>query len=73
MEKETNEKKELNDIDNEDNEEKKDNNSQALVLFENKNEKNFEKNDENKSYNDVNYWHIELSKDIDDDILKEIE
>ena len=72
MEKETNEKKELSDTD-EDNEEKKDDNSQALVLFENKNENNLEKNDENKSYNDVNYWHIDLSKDIDDDILKEIE
>ena len=72
MEKETNENKELSDTD-EDNEEKKDDNSQALVLFENKNENNLEKNDENKSYNDVNYWHIDLSKDIDDDILKEIE
>ena len=72
MEKETNENKELSDTD-EDNEEKKDDNSQALVLFENKNENNLEKNDENKSYNDVNYWHIDLSKDIDDDILKETE
>ena len=73
MEKEKNEKKEESDTDIENNEEKKDENTQALVLYENKNENILEKNEENKSYNDVNYWHIKLSKDMNDDILKEIE
>jgi len=69
-------------------EDKKNKNSQALVIFEDKNEKNEEKNEnnekneekekkeeneENKSYSDVNYWHVELPKDIEYDILKEIE
>ena len=73
MEKEKNEEKEESDIDIENKEEKKDENTLALVLYENKNDNILEKNEENKSYNDVNYWHIELSKDMNDDILKEIE
>ena len=73
MEKEKNEEKEESDIDIENKEEKKDENTLSLVLYENKNDNILEKNEENKSYNDVNYWHIELSKDMNDDILKEIE
>ena len=29
--------------------------------------------EENKKYNDVNYWHIELNENMKDDILKELE
>lgn len=44
-------------------EEKKDNDLNEL-----KNE-----NEENRNYNDVNYWHVELNDDMKDDILKELE
>lgn len=53
---------------------KNDSNSQALILFEDKKETILDdKNEENKVYNDVNYWHVAISDDINEDILKELE
>ena len=55
-------------------EEKEMNESHALVLVEDKKEENSDdKIEEDKNYNDVNYWHIEVNERINDDILKELE
>ena len=73
MEKEKN--KENSEEEND--EEKKDENSQGLILFVEKkeiNNDNEDKSEENKNYNDVNFWHVENIDDIKvDDILKELE
>ena len=55
-------------------EEKEMSESHALVLVEDKKEVNLDdKIEEDKNYNDVNYWHIEVNEGINDDILKELE
>lgn len=55
-------------------EEKEMSESHALVLVEDKKEVNLDdKIEEDKNYNDVNYWHIEVNERINDDILKELE
>ena len=55
-------------------EEKEMSESHALVLVEDKKEENLDdKIEEDKNYNDVNYWHIEVNERINDDILKELE
>ena len=55
-------------------EEKEMSESHALVLVEDKKEANLDdKIEEDKNYNDVNYWHIEVNELINDDILKELE
>ena len=55
-------------------EEKEMSESHALVLVEDKKEVNLDdKIEEDKNYNDVNYWHIEVNELINDDILKELE
>lgn len=64
------------DKEQENDEGKNDSNSQALILYEDKRETNEDdnkENEENKVYNDVNYWHVEIINDINDDILKELE
>ena len=55
-------------------EEKEMSESHALVLVEDKKEVNLDdKIEEDKNYNDVNYWHIEVNELINDYILKELE
>ena len=68
-------KKDKNKENNEEeNDEEKDDNSKGLVLFVEKKEINEVKSEENKNYNDVNFWHVENIDDIKvDDILKELE
>lgn len=64
------------DKEQENDEGKNDSNSQALILYEDKRETNEDdnkENEENKVYNDVNYWHVEIINLINDDILKELE
>ena len=48
------------------------NDSQFLKIDSDDNDKK-RQIEENKKYNDVNYWHIELNENMKDDILKELE
>lgn len=48
------------------------NDSQFLKIDSDDNDKK-RQIEENKKYNDVNYWHIELNENMIDDILKELE
>ena len=48
--------------------------TQALIVVNDNKEINLnENNEEDKNYNDVNYWRIEIRDDIKNDILKELE
>ena len=68
-------KKDKNKENNEEeNDEEKDDNSKGLVLVVEKKEINEVKSEENKNYNDVNFWHVGIDNNSKvDDILKELE
>ena len=58
----------------EENNEEKSDNSQGLILFIEKKEVNEDKREENKNYNDANFWHMDIEDKCKfENILKELE
>ena len=71
------EKEKQKNEDKDEEEDKNENNAQALVLFEEKKGEDKEVKDINdyndEKYNDCNYWHVELSDNVKEDILSELD
>ena len=73
------EKEKQKSEDKDEEEDKNENNAQALVLFEEKKEEDKEVKDNiindynDEKYNDCNFWHVEISDSMKDDILNELD